>query len=102
MFSEDYAAWKQRFLVPQIYWTQVAKGAQTRGSVGSDVSGVMQLFAWDVTTGVLRQLTGRDDSVPYGTLSPDGCYVYYFQDTKGNEIGHYVRVPFEGGEPEHI
>jgi hypothetical protein len=34
--------------------------------------------------------------------SLDGRYVYYHEDKQGNEIGHYVRVPFEGGVPEDI
>jgi Tol biopolymer transport system component len=37
-----------------------------------------------------------------GTISPDGAYVYYHDDQKGNEVGHTVRVPFEGGTPEDI
>ena len=25
-----------------------------------------------------------------------------FADTKGNEIGHFIRIPFEGGEAEEV
>jgi Tol biopolymer transport system component len=62
----------------------------------STQSSVCQLYAWDVPTGELRQLTDRPEGVLFGGLSPDGCYVYYLEDRQGNEIGHFVRVPFEG------
>jgi hypothetical protein len=61
-----------------------------------------QLYAWNVPTGELTQLTNRVEGVPLGVLSPDGRYVYYLDDRQGNEIGHYVRIPIEGGAPEDI
>jgi Tol biopolymer transport system component len=33
----------------------------------------------------------------YGTLNPEGTFVYYYEDEGGNEIGHYVRIPYKGG-----
>ena len=33
-------------------------------------------------------------------VDPAGRFVYYLQDTDGNELGHWVRVPFAGGPPE--
>jgi dipeptidyl aminopeptidase/acylaminoacyl peptidase len=68
----------------------------------SNRSGVYQLYAWDVPTGDLRQVTDRPDGQLFGVISPDGRYVYYLDDQQGNEIGHYVRAPFEGGEPEDV
>ena len=35
-------------------------------------------------------------------LSADGKYIYYLQDDGGNEIGHFVRVPFAGGAKEDV
>ena len=46
--------------------------------------------------GALTQLTHRSTGKLSGILSPDGRYVYYLDDEQGNEIGHYVRVPFAG------
>jgi dipeptidyl aminopeptidase/acylaminoacyl peptidase len=99
---DDTAPWKQRFRAPVILWTELARAAPTRGLAASNKSGVYQLYAWDVPSGELRQLTDRPEGQLFGTLSSDGRYVYYLQDEQGNEIGHYVRVPFEGGEPEDI
>jgi dipeptidyl aminopeptidase/acylaminoacyl peptidase len=68
----------------------------------SNQSGKYQLYAWDVPTGELRQLTDRPEGILFGSISPDGRHVYYLADKGGNEIGHYVRIPFEGGEPQDI
>jgi dipeptidyl aminopeptidase/acylaminoacyl peptidase len=99
---DDAAPWKQRFRAAIILWTQLAKAAPTRGLAVSNKSGVSQLYAWDVPTGELTQLTDQPEGKLFGLISPDGRYVYYLDDQQGNEIGHYVRVPFEGGEPEDI
>lgn len=99
---DDSAPWKQRFRTSRIVWTMLADGEPTRGLVASNLSGVVQLYAWDVPTGKLRQLTNRPQGQVSGRISPDGCFVYYHEDSAGNEIGHVVRVPFEGGHPEDI
>ena len=94
--------WKQRFRAAVILWTGLAKAAPTRGLAVSNKSGVYQLYAWDVPTGKLSPLTDQPEGKLMGVISPDGRYVYYLDDQQGNEIGHYVRVPFEGGEPQDI
>jgi dipeptidyl aminopeptidase/acylaminoacyl peptidase len=99
---DDAAPWKRRYRAPAILWTQLARGAPTRGLTSTSRSGVYQLYAWDVPTAQLTQLTDRPEGVPFGQLSPDGRYVAFLDDAQGNEIGHYVRVPFEGGEPEDL
>jgi hypothetical protein len=99
---EDSAPWKQRFRAAVIARTEVARLAPTRGLVMSNRSGVYHLHTWDVSTGELRQLTDRFEGLLYAVISPDGRHVYCFADTKGNEIGHYMRLPFEGGEAEDI
>ena len=104
MQSERRGLWKMRFRAPSIGNTQVATQDRTRGLVVHNKSGAYQFYAWDIPKGELRQLTNR----PEGTslyacfLSPDGRFVYYLNDKQGNEIGHYVRFPFEGGAPIDI
>jgi len=94
--------WKERFRVPLVRGAQVAADAPTRGLVASNVSGVFQLHAWDVASGQLRALTNRATGVIAGAISPDGRFVYYHDDAGGNELGHFVRVPFEGGTAASI
>lgn len=94
--------WKARFRVPLVRGMRVAAGAPARGLVASSVSGMFQLHAWDVPGRRLRALTNRSTGVVAGLLGPDGRYVYYHDDVGGNELGHYVRMPYEGGAPESI
>jgi len=96
------APWKKRFSAPVVLYTQLAKGAPSRGLAVGNQTGTMQLYAWDVSTGKLRQLTTRPEGVLFGEISQDGRHIYYMGDQKGNEKGHIVRVPFEGGDPEDI
>lgn len=98
----EAALWKARYRAPWIAYTKLAKAAPERGMAVSNRSGTYQLYAWDVPAGELRQLTSRPTGQASGTISPEGRYIYYLDDKAGNEIGHYVRVPFEGGEPEDI
>jgi dienelactone hydrolase len=99
---DDNAPWKQRYRAPIIAAAQIARSNPARGVVTNTETGQYQLYAWDVRDGGLRQLTHRPEGAVFGTISPDGRYVYYLQDEGGNEIGHFVRVPWEGGKPEDI
>lgn len=95
------APWKQRFRVPTAF-TQVARADPSRGLAASNRSGVFQLYAWDVPSGAMRQLTDIAKGKVGGAIGPDGRFVYYLQDADGNELGHWVRVPFAGGPPEDV
>ncbi len=101
-YIDAYITWKQRFRAPAIFRTQIARSTPTRGLIASNISGVIQLYAWHVPTGELLQLTALPQGKQNGLLSPDGRSIYFLDDRQGNEIGHFVRVPFEGGTPEDI
>lgn len=96
------AAWKERFRVPVVRYTSLARRAKTRGVAVSNRSGCFQLYAWDVPSARLTQLTDDPAGVGIGTISPDGRHVYHVEDRGGNEIGHWVRIPFEGGAAEDL
>jgi dipeptidyl aminopeptidase/acylaminoacyl peptidase len=97
------APWKRRFRAPLIGSTQLARANPARGLVaGNQQSTTVQLYAWDVPTGALRQLTHRGGATREGWIAPDGRCVYFLDDQHGNELGHLVRVPFEGGRTEDV
>lgn len=94
------APWIERFRAPTIRWTALARAAPMRGVAAGNESGLYQLYSWDRTSGDLCQLTYTALGTSSGHISPDGRHIYYFEDEGGSEIGHWVRVPFEGGEPQ--
>lgn len=96
------APWRERFRTAIIAYAFTAAANPARGLACTNQTGVFQLYAWDVPTGQLTQLTHHERGKIVGSLSADGCYVYYLDDEKGNEVGHYVRVPFESGPAEDI
>ena len=99
---DDAAPWRQRYRASTILWSQVAGQARGRGLAITNPSGIYQLYAWDLHTSALQQVTDVGHGVMFGTISPDGHYIYYLEDTQGNELGHHVRVPFEGGAPQDL
>jgi dipeptidyl aminopeptidase/acylaminoacyl peptidase len=96
------APWKKRFRVPAIWKIGIAAVNPGRGIAVTNKSGIFQLYAWEIESGHLRQLTDQPTGVISGGISPDGEYIYYLHDSRGDETGHYVRVPFSGGDPEDI
>jgi len=96
------APWRQRFRAASIAWAEVASQNPTHGLVCTNKDGVFQLYAWDVQTGNLKQLTNEHAGVVSGAISADGHSVYFLKDEGGNEIGHFVSVPFTVGEPQDI
>lgn len=94
--------WKERYRAMWLFDTQVCRHDPRRGVVIGTPSGTPQLYAWDTETGALRQLTHRPLGVQSALLSPDGRDVYYFADDGGNEIGHYVRIPWSGGGEQDV
>jgi dipeptidyl aminopeptidase/acylaminoacyl peptidase len=99
--TADDAPWKQRFRRTTT-WTQLAKANPARGMAVSNRTGVYQLYAWEVASGELRQITERPAGKIQGVIAPDGRHIYYHDDEAGNEIGRFVRVPYTGGAPEVI
>src|SRR5205814_9032515 len=60
------------------------------------------LFAWEIDSGRLTALTDAKFGVVTGWIDPAGEFVYYLHDEDGSELGHLVRVPFEGGPPQDL
>ena len=98
----DDAPWKKRYRAPSIANTKLAANNPKRGLVCCNKDGVYQLYGWDRESKDLKQLTDEPAGVVAGNISADGEYVYYLKDSGGDEIGHYVRLPFTGGAAEDI
>ena len=71
-----------------------APDAPHRNLYASDVSGVVEQYAWDRETDTHRQVTDRPNGTLMATLSPDGDTIWWFADTDGDEFGSWVVEPF--------
>ena len=96
------AVWRKRFRAASILWATLAEQNPAHGLVCTDKDGIYQLYAWDVPAGELRQVTQQPAGVVGGSISSDGNHIFFLKDQGGNEIGHFVRVLFQGGQAEDI
>src|SRR5262245_49383239 len=95
--------WQDRFHIPLIYEAAVAAGRPERGIVIGNFGGkTIQVHAWEVPTGRLHPVTTSPAGIFEGWIAPDGSALYWLADHLGDELGHLVRVPFEGGEAEDV
>jgi dienelactone hydrolase len=94
---EVTARWQARFRAPRVSLPDWAQDAPHRSLYTSDLSGVVEQYAWDRETGDHRQVTDRANGTLIGTLSPDGETIWWFADTDGDEFGIWMTQPFGGG-----
>jgi pimeloyl-ACP methyl ester carboxylesterase len=94
---EVTARWQARFRAPRVSLPEWAQDAPHRSLYSSDVSGVVEQYAWDRETGQRRQVTDRPNGTLMSTLSPDGETIWWFADTDGDEFGIWQTQPFGGG-----
>jgi dienelactone hydrolase len=94
---EVTARWQARFRAPRVSLPQWAHDAPHRSLYSSDVSGVVEQYAWDRETGERRQVTDRPNGTLMSTLSPDGETIWWFADSDGDEFGIWQTQPFAGG-----
>jgi dipeptidyl aminopeptidase/acylaminoacyl peptidase len=94
-------SWKARFRVP-VTLIRPAGRNRGRGLAVSNRTGVFQLYAWEPDSAALAPLTDEPKGRVAGVIAPDGAHVYYLKDADGNELGHWVRVPFAGGPPQDV
>jgi acetyl esterase/lipase len=92
--------WEQRFRATRVSLPDWAPDAPHRCLYVSNPTGTFELFAWDRATGATRQVTDRPNGTSDGALSPDGAWIWWFDDTDGDEFGTWRRQPFDGGPDE--
>ena len=94
--------WRERFRTRTVLWTAPAKANRRRALAASNRSGVVQLYGWEAGSDRLTALTDRPAGTVDGTIAADGSAVYYVDDRAGDELGHWLRVPIEGGAAEDV
>ena len=99
--SAAEARWRARFHAARMSAPEWALDAAEANLYVSNVSGVWEVYAWNRTTDEHRKVTDRPNGTLHSTLSPDGTWIWWFNDTDGDEFGSWVRQPFTGpGGPE--
>ncbi|MBI2776560.1 MAG: S9 family peptidase [Chloroflexi bacterium] len=89
--------WESRFRATAIILSAIAPNDPTRGLVSANLDGLIQLYAWAPATGDLTRITDEPTGRIVGQLSPDGRWACYLRDVGGNELGHFVSLPTDGG-----
>ncbi|WP_049659144.1 prolyl oligopeptidase family serine peptidase [Kitasatospora sp. MY 5-36] len=93
-------AWEQRFRAARVSLPDWAEDAPDRSLYVSNATGTYEVYAWDRTTGAHRRVTDRPNGTTDAELSPDGDWVWWFDDHDGDEFGVWRRQPFAGGPDE--
>ncbi|MFI1168304.1 prolyl oligopeptidase family serine peptidase [Streptomyces sp. NPDC020801] len=97
---EQMPDWEKRFRAPRVSLPDWAEDAPDRALFVSNATGTYELYAWDRGTGRQRQATDRPNGTTDGVLSPDGRWIWWFDDKDGDEFGVWRRQPFDGGPDE--
>ncbi|MBD0693368.1 S9 family peptidase [Streptomyces sp. CBMA123] len=93
-------AWEQRFRAARVSLPDWAEDAPDRALYVSNATGTYEVYAWDRATGGHRRVTDRPNGTTDAELSPDGAWVWWFDDHDGDEFGVWRRQPFAGGPDE--
>ncbi|WP_221356747.1 S9 family peptidase [Streptomyces beigongshangae] len=88
--------WEKRFRAPRVSLPDWAEDAPHRSLFVSNATGTYELYAWDRETNTQRQATDRPNGTTDGVLSPDGEWIWWFDDKDGDEFGIWRRQPFAG------
>ncbi|MFD5895803.1 S9 family peptidase [Streptomyces sp. NPDC060366] len=92
--------WEKRFRAPRVSLPDWAEDAPDRALFVSNATGTYELYAWDRATGAQRQVTDRPNGTMDGALTPDGRWIWWFNDTDGDEFGVWMRQPFDQDEQD--
>ncbi|MFC5065531.1 prolyl oligopeptidase family serine peptidase [Actinomycetospora atypica] len=95
---EAEARWRGRFTAARISVPDWARDAPARSVYSSNASGTWEVYAWDRGSGEQWQVTDRPNGTRGATVSTDGEWIWWFDDTDGDEFGTWVCEPFAGGD----
>lgn len=86
--------WEQRFRAPELEVPEWASDAPDRACVVATVDGRPQVHSWETRTGRLVVATDRPAGTTDATIDPAGRWLWWFDDTDGDEWGSWRRQPF--------
>lgn len=95
MTTAGIPLWQQRFRAPRIGFPRWAQDAPDRCLYSSNAGGTFEFYAWDRASDSHARLTNRPAGTMFGELGPDGGTVWWFDDSAGDELGRWMRQPFD-------
>ncbi len=98
MAARSTPEWERRFHAPVGFFPDWSPRAPSRLVYASNESGIWQVHALDLATGVRRRVTDHPVGLIDGVPTLDGEGVLWFQDETGSEAGHWLIQPFAGGD----
>jgi dipeptidyl aminopeptidase/acylaminoacyl peptidase len=88
--------WERRFRAARVSLPDWADDAPDRCAVIATSGGVVEVHSWE-RGGPLLQATSRAEGTAHATLDPAGEWLWWFDDTDGDEFGIWRRQPFGSG-----
>jgi dienelactone hydrolase len=92
--------WERRFRAPRLTLPHWSRSAPDRAVYETNESGIWQVHALDVATGLTRQVSDHPVGVLAGFATADGAEVIFWQEDTGDETGRWLAQPWEGGGSE--
>ncbi|HLS25673.1 MAG TPA: prolyl oligopeptidase family serine peptidase [Beutenbergiaceae bacterium] len=86
--------WEQRFAAGQVGLPEWAARAPDRAVVIASSAGTLQVHSFHADTADLVRATHRPAGTTRATIDPTGQWVWWFDDTAGNQFGVWRRQPF--------
>ncbi|PIQ66647.1 MAG: hypothetical protein COV96_00305 [Candidatus Zambryskibacteria bacterium CG11_big_fil_rev_8_21_14_0_20_42_18] len=101
--NKTYLNWLRKlFETTAVQYLFTSSVTSHRALVVSNISGNYQLHVVDFKTGLSYQVTNSPHGALFGSISPDGEYIYTLKDQSGGEFGHFARVLFGSKETINI
>ncbi|MFD0482059.1 prolyl oligopeptidase family serine peptidase [Kineococcus sp. GCM10028916] len=94
MTEADVPRWEKRFRAGRVGLPEWAEDAPDRCVVEATVAGVLEVHSFEAASGELRRLTDRPEGTSSATIDHAGEFVWWFDDTAGDEYGVWRRQPF--------
>jgi dienelactone hydrolase len=88
--------WERRFRAPRVGLPDWADDAPHRCAVKASAGGVVEIHSWE-PGGELIRATCRPEGTSCATIDPAGQWLWWFDDTSGDEFGVWRRQLFGSG-----
>lgn len=94
--------WRRRFTAPRMRFPRWSAARPDLLAFVSTASGSWQAWTADLSTGERRQRSFDPIGVEAVLIAPQGDALVWWHDATGDERGHWVRAPLDGGDPERL